>query len=645
MENVLLGVLGPESIHIINKRRMYSKHILSFFRIILEEHKNSGDELIQPDINRELLFVRLIIKIASRHKHCNTKLTRSINQSLKTFDITNPTLLVKINEVLFPNDFYNGDYTILVFGDTKSRDCDCVVILHGDNSHRNGIVSPLTLRLQEEIKTLFPNETLDICIICTDQQGNIIASSKGGSMTATIVKYTYHMHYDQKSKYTVVGNTIYTIDGIPILQCPEIPIDESIINMVLATNRHIIGVMNMSAKKNDNAFDMKTMKSIKPLFELALREPLNVLDESNITIKNLMNTVYENLRNISPMLLNRSKMRDFLKTLALKIAQLKLLLSGQQLNHVDYFQKDSLAKILLPNDEMKYKDALFLLFRGTNGGNFNQVMIEHMIDIMKDGISKVRVLLTPNTIHTFDLNSSVIRTLFENDPLTQNICPMFDSFYKDIFNMSPELCSIYEEMKKEHKLYPTQSVFRTHSTAESKWIELFGTDIWEKIHSNIDWIDQKSPEWIDKIQQINGVSTIPRNPQDLFRGCIGESITQTLLKKYIVSELKLDGITYLVTVGFISHNGKSMSPDGLLITKNLDGTIIIRVIEIKTLKTSDMNSDKIREIKLASIQISSMDSILRNIFAGCGNVKIAKGIILFIIFNREHSGHMIIEQY
>ena len=96
MENLLLNVIGSESIHIINTKPMHPKHIASFFGN-LEEHKNVSDELTHPVVNREQLFVRLIIKIASIHKHCNTKLTRSINHLLKTFDITNPTLLVKIN--------------------------------------------------------------------------------------------------------------------------------------------------------------------------------------------------------------------------------------------------------------------------------------------------------------------------------------------------------------------------------------------------------------------------------------------------------------------------------------------------------------------------------------------------------------------
>lgn len=130
-------------------------------------------------------------------------------------------------------------YAFIIFGcpgitdgDGKklpNSDVDVAVFVREEYIH-NGVIKDLSkteqMRLRSEIVLLGTFDTpyyledikIDYCIMCIDDSGNIVASSKGGSETSRIIVSTHHLH---KQKY-IYGQDIPELILVPVLKGDKI---------------------------------------------------------------------------------------------------------------------------------------------------------------------------------------------------------------------------------------------------------------------------------------------------------------------------------------------------------------------------------------------------------------------------------------
>jgi hypothetical protein len=557
-------------------------------------------------------------QLASDQKKPSSKFTNKLMILLKRFGMSkNPRVLQEINQVLFPDCFYKDSVTIIVFG---KSDGNIAVVTQGDphNIQYGGNPLPILLEhwddVEKRISSLLNKsvEKKDIVFICVNPAGRVIASSKGcnSTMTCMLIKNTYDRH-TQESKFTFDEDTLFN-NNVPILQCTDIPRDENIINIVTY-------ILTQFSRNAYNAmFGPNSSEQLETFY-----------NELRVPDRWLLSLTEEKKRN----------------HFAEQISWLKALLDGHQLNSSEYYTKDGLAAKLVEGTAHEVKDARYLFDGHHSGRQYNESLMEYIIAIIKKGIMHIRGLSTPKRVQNVRLQEEAIKTKLATDKYTEKVYSMLDPFCKDTRTMSPELKVIYDEKISECPENP-QSVFQTPSTKEAKMLELFGSDCWNHVKPYFDLMDQKSQRWVEEIRKINGQSGVPKNLQDLIRGCLTESIIQALINKGVLQlELKDNhGGSCIVTVGFISHGNSIMAPDGLLIIKTTDGKIIIHVLEMKALKSRVIDKSKMREIKLAISQTESTVALLEGIFQDIQNVSIGERIILFGIFETE-DGCLTIEQY
>lgn len=477
-------------------------------------------------------------------------------------------------------DYFSKYKSFVVFGCPHSTDIDVCCII--DTVYKvDGVLKPLhsseELRLITELSSLGynVNREIDINLICLDQNGDTIASSKGGTETQNIILMTHKYH---KQMYPIPMMTFVEVDPFEKIE---------------VICKFILDKLEFITIDYDAVRDRKT-EVYKQFMEHKLLFCEEIVDQiqTNIPLTNIQ---------------NRQKWHDTMKSLTMKIIQLVLLLD-QKYQYTKMELVDSCG-IYFPELVTAQSNALYFLFRGTKGGDcsgeFIKIIYNRYLKIVRDHLNEMNqhdmdIFMELDDIQNVTTLSNTLFTEFKRNPLT----------YSNEF--MTEFVGTYGNTS-------INSQFEIEVSDEAT-ISRINQLLPSSITDHFVWINQRSPEWLNLLKyykcgkNTGAIGSEFESKYNLIRGAISELIVM----KYFDPSVYFKSLNEIIkcSVGLLvkkkEANADGCAPDMLLVMVNEHNEVEIVPIEIKSLKSSmiEKNSSYYRELKLAKKQLQSVKQIL-----------------------------------
>ena len=514
----------------------------------------------------------------------------------------------------------------IIFGCKDSSDIDVAVVVDNNNSHNVQLSSLSSDAMTELLARLtalgYDTKTrkVDIVIICVSEN-KIIRFSKGGQELTNVIVFTRDAHIQEMHDL----HDIYKIKAIKIT-------GKLFGDKVTACAKYIlVKLINICSR----AIYMKILTNKKSAFVNNNTRLEGMLDPNIID-----NIIYDPELAIAHGL-DLIEFHNTWKTIIMKLLQIIQLHDSDE----THYHKEELAFAIRNMSSLKdnsiddiekfVQGALWYLYRGKRG-TFCRTLFNtlHKIycEIVKETIFYNSNLITEMIYTNIDERTIAIISTDESATIPINIV---NAFIKSPVYVTPEFTMLWESKFGSQSV---NQIFKSDVTDIKTLLEQLDIHISDKtIIPNfiacIWLIQQRSDEWLGilssgtlicgknsacvKIDDVQGI-------YNLIRGALTESIIIYLLSKPILrSEPNTQKLYYTIqtiigeddifclSVGFIGmkkHGSKGCSPDLIILGKNK-----IIPVEIKTLKSSDHNSDWRRGISLAMKQnIRTRDILLEN---------------------------------
>lgn len=462
---------------------------------------------------------------------------------------------------LFCPNFFSKYESFVIVGCPHSTDVDVVCIVDNllqSNGKTNILFSTELLRLNNEIYNELGYDKLkqlDINLISI-KNNNITSLLKGGKETQNIILKTYHLH---KQKYEMPNLDFVDVD---ILEKCRALAKFFLDNLeYISINYQLIRELKKDAYTNTE----KMLNFFKII--------LNYVDLDN---KN-----------------NTLKWKDVMKSIVVKFIQLILL----KHNIHSYTKGDMINKICSIDLDLKPDELRWYLFRGFIGIENKLLFVNlHLqcIEILNEYLANINCVVNKEilfeTINNFTYDKFID---FFNSPNKSTI--EFEQIWNNDFGENTSVNSVFESESSNEQ----DKIFL---------LNLFDT----KHHKNFIWINQRSVEWLELLNNFykcgNNSKEIRSGFEgkfNLIRGAIAEILILDDLIKNEFTNFKKISLGLLVEDTLIGSKG--CAPDLILVS---DHEII--PVEIKCLKSSIKNSDYYDSINLAQKQCDTITHILNS---------------------------------
>jgi len=530
----------------------------------------------------------------------------------------------------------------VIIGCPKSTDLDIVVFVE-EQYQNNGQIQPLSPESLRMLKSRLVDigadvgKELDVCLICVNNEGRVIAFSKGGQETVLILWSTWKYH-PQEFAETGDGEeklpkafVKYNFKQLTYEECHKVVFFQNkvvdLASWVLKRLKQFVRPENyQKIREQKNAvfsmpseFAMYFFHRISPqmiIHPSCVGADLDIITwrsgMKSITMKLIQIVVWHHHRATcytKSELANRWIPRIFSN-----------LNRNSDTNDAKYQKEEGEIPVLV-------QEALYYLLRGTEGAlPPNPTLFSKLMKCYIEIVDKI----------TKDTSKKYVIKHFEsfcNDSLPKELLPCWKLFMK-----SPvKSCELFEKkwLELEKEGFDPMSFFEMKSVEADTFRSVASTRIknndtlTELIENHFIFLHQRSNEWKELLKfykcgkNSGSIAKTFQGKYNLIRGNFIEMMVQHYITD-IFSHLGINDI-YVFSLGLVVENVgvkgcRGAAPDLLAITTNG----ILYTVEIKGLKSRRVNSDFNRGIELARKQVKTVETIL----GGKKLIEIRKLIIL-----------------
>lgn len=521
---------------------------------LLNDNKIQVDKLLETKNIFSLHSLKYKVSIDQSVKHFLNKRKKTYKTLMNLLDLN---LLELFREELFEPTHFN------VFGCPLSTDIDIAIIVPYIVDHQFLQLG----KIVENLKSLGYDTSREIdCVqIVLDKRGNLSTSNKGSKETQNMIYYTYCNHKQS---------------------CPPIfnrAIEIQVFDKIKGLSKFILDKLEDILGKFEYRKERENKKSLY----------LNVISRYHYT----------------NAILQRYNIRfdSILKSLCIKLLQTIIICDKKMMPEI--YVKEQLGKLFASLYHYDENIILSMLTRG----KLKQVTIEEANIVFQKIVSQY-IEITNIEINQF-LDFKTISFEYQS---TNN--KLMDEFYNSPLEPTDNFISEMARLSPERKLNPIFVIESNYGVVKDFLDEDF-------IEKHCDLCDQRSKEWIEKQNYFScgsntGVVSFTgssysdwiKTYYNLCRGSLAELMIYQFCD--FKKALNLDVIKF--HCGFLVEDKKEKSiaiaPDLLLIDKE---TRKIIPVEIKCIiNEPNYCSALAREIKLARLQLSTCQKILRKYYYG-----------------------------
>lgn len=502
-----------------------------------------------------------------------------ITQQLETYPVRTCKIInsyVNLNEDMLEDlcyDKFNTYSSFAVFGCPSSTDIDVIVVV---DKHSNGNPYPLfsreTNRLRTELSELgydITHRDLDINLISIENK-MIVASDKGGVETQNMILSTYHYH---NQKY----------------ECPDLQmVKVDIGDRLRAFSKYVLNNLEYVVEDYSSLRDEK-----KKIY-------MDGVEAIMVYVKDINHIFIEKSEN--------KKWKDAMKAMVMKYTQMILIE-----NDIYSYIKDDIIKQFGTMYPHLADSTEWFLYRGKRGEFSSE-----LIPILHS--EYCRILDTYLTRFNYN-DTTVLKDNIHNP--TKLSDELFREFLKNPVNHTERFQELW---KRDYGDMSVNEIFPIVSSSAEDIVPIIGDNLAQQFV----FIDQRSQEWLELLnfyecgKNSKNIKDTFEAKYNLIRGAITELI---IMDQFNASTL---GNKFTkCSVGFIVENARVRGSNGCapdLLAVSSDEII---PIEIKTLKSSAINSDYYRGISLASKQCTGVKDILQ---INESAITINKGLMLMAYF-------------